>query len=237
MSSQRRINASRANGALSRGPATVPGKLAALANSARSTGPRTPEGKARSARNALRHGILAESIVLDSESSEAFCEILATLELELKPTSFIERRFVENMATAEWRRLRLLCIEKDQFLTEARRFENDDARSPAGLPLASEAVAETETSEISSVHYTALAFKAMADQSRAQELLNRYESRYDRQYNRALAALRAHRAEKRLAERDVRTTERARKRARKARLRMRARRRAQKIENEKSETN
>ena len=115
MSSSLRIDASRANGAKSRGPTTVAGRLASLANSANSTGaihsgrpshalPRAPP---------IRHGILAESIVLDSESAEGFAEVLNTLQEELQPVTSIESRYVETMALAEWRRLRLLCLEKE----------------------------------------------------------------------------------------------------------------------------
>ncbi len=126
MSSSLRINSSRANGAKSRGPTTVAGRLASLANSAKSTGPSTPEGQARSAQNAIRHGILAESIVLDSESAERFSEVLSALQEELQPASSIESRYVETMALAEWRRLRLICIEKEQFTIETRRQEAAD---------------------------------------------------------------------------------------------------------------
>jgi hypothetical protein len=43
----------------------------------------------------------------------------------------------------------------------------------------------------------ALAFRALTEESRVTELINRYEARFDRQYNRALNGLRTHRAEKR----------------------------------------
>ena len=112
MSSILQIEASRANGAKSRGPVTLAGKLASLANSARSTGPVTPAGQARSSQNAIRHGILAESIVLDSESAQGFSEVLSALQEELQPVSGIESRFVETMALAEWRRLQVLVSGK-----------------------------------------------------------------------------------------------------------------------------
>jgi hypothetical protein len=51
MSSARRIQASRANGALSKGPTTA-------------------EGKLRCARNALKHGLRARTIVPDDENSQ-----------------------------------------------------------------------------------------------------------------------------------------------------------------------
>ena len=126
MSSIFRIAVSRANGAKSRGPITLAGKLASSANSARSTGPVTPDGKALSSQNAIRHGILAESIVLDSESAERFSEVLSTLQEELQPATSIESRYVETMALAEWGRLWLICLEKEQIVIETRRQEAAD---------------------------------------------------------------------------------------------------------------
>ena len=93
MSSDRRIAASRANGAKSRGPKTPEGKAVSAANSARSTGPVTPEGKARSSQNALRHGLLSQSIVLPTESAAAFEEILSGLRDELRPETPIRRSY------------------------------------------------------------------------------------------------------------------------------------------------
>ena len=204
MSSTLRIAASRANGAKSRGPITVAGRLASLANSAKSTGPLTPEGRAISSQNATRHGILAESIVLDSESAERFSEVLAALQEELQPASPIESRYVETMALAEWRRLRLVCLEKEQMTIETRRQEAADLGN----------LNEAGDVEVSSTRYTALAFRALSDESRAQELLNRYEARYDRQYQRALNGLRAYRADRRKDEKEARRARRARDRQR-----------------------
>jgi hypothetical protein len=196
MSSSLRIDASRANGSKSRGPTTVAGRLASLANSAKSTGPSTPEGQSRSSQNAIRHGILAESIVLDSESADRFSDVLTTLQEELLPVTSIESRYVETMALAEWRRLRLLCLEKEQLTIETRRQEAADLSN-----LSNEAEGNTE---VSPIRYTALAFRAMNDESRAQELLNRYESRYDRQYQRAMNGLRAYRADRKKDEKEAR---------------------------------
>ncbi len=227
MSNPRRDAANRANGAKSRGPVTPEGKLRSIANSALSTGPRTPEGKARSSRNAIRHGLLATSIVLENESSEMFREILADLEDELRPDSPIERRFVETMAISEWRRLRLLSLEKEQLSMEMERQQNAALRvqSPA-TPDVRSPDDNADLVEINPARFLVQAFQVISGQSRASELLSRYENRHDRQYNRALAGLRAHRAEKRKMERDVRDAERRRK----ARLRMRRMRRAQKTE-------
>jgi hypothetical protein len=221
MNSILKIAASRANGAKSRGPVTAAGRLAALANSAKSTGPVTQAGRERSAQNAIRHGILAESVVLDGESVECFIEVLSTLQDELQPVSAIESRYVETMALAEWRRLRLICLEREQIAIETQRQEAadiDNLNNPNDLIDPGNTnknthpgdVTPTATREVSSIRYTARAFRVMSDESRAQELLNRYESRYDRQYERAMNGLRAYRAEKRKDEREARRRERDR---------------------------
>ncbi len=210
MSSERRIAANRANGAKSRGPVTPEGKLRAVANSALSTGPRTPEGKARSSRNSLRHGLLARSIVLDGESVNMFREILIDLEDELRPDSPVERRFVETMAISEWRRLRLLSLEKEHLAMEMERQQKaflDTVANPAD-PDAAAPDDKSVAVEINPARTLVQAFQVITGQSRASELLSRYENRHDRQYSRALAGLRAHRAEKRRMSAEFRTAER-----------------------------
>jgi hypothetical protein len=209
VSSILRIEASRANGAKSNGPVTLAGKLASSANSAKSTGPVTPEGKAQSSQNAIRHGILAESIVLDSESAERFSEVLSTLQEELQPATSIESRYVETMALAEWRRLRLICLEKEQIVIETRRQEAADLSNLSNSKNLNNSNNDDSPAEVSSIRYTALAFRALSDESRAQELLNRYEARYDRQYQRALNGLRAYRADRRKDEKETRRANRA----------------------------
>jgi hypothetical protein len=174
MSSLSRIESSRANGARSHGPITEEGKLASAANSALSTGPVTPEGKASSSQNALRHGMLAGAIVLGAESPRYFSEVLATLQAEFQPAPGVESHCVEVMAVAKWRLERLWSLEGAQYEMETRKQALTNAgRNPTEL--------------------TAIAFRALSDESRALELINRYESRNDRQYQRALNTLNARR--------------------------------------------
>jgi len=92
MSSLRRINASRANGA-------------------RSNGPVTPEGRFRSSQNALRHGFLSDCVVLHCESREAFEDVLAEHIERFSPRDGVEFGLVEEMASSTWRLRRLWAIE------------------------------------------------------------------------------------------------------------------------------
>jgi len=93
MRTEKQIAASRANGALSRGPVTA-------------------EGKAKAARNNQRHGLLAKAVVLEGESEALFNELVDNLNGSLKPESEIDHLLVGKMAAAHWRQLRLWEREK-----------------------------------------------------------------------------------------------------------------------------
>ena len=166
----------------SRGPVTPEGKLASASNSAQSTGPVTPEGKAISSQNATVHGVLAQSIVLPSECEKGFNSVLTDLRDELQPATATERRLVEVMAVADWRRSRLWCLEMAHYVHAIHAQER-----------AADPIANQENSEIPSMH-TALAFAALTDHSQVLERLNRYEIRYSREYLRSLIYYRAQRA-------------------------------------------
>jgi hypothetical protein len=111
MSSIFRQEASRANGAKSRGPITEEGKRISAANSVHSTGPITPEGKARVSLNALDHGLLAKSVILPEENEDGFLYHLASLTAIYQPEDYEEHFIVEKMAFADWLHLRNWCCE------------------------------------------------------------------------------------------------------------------------------
>ena len=73
-------------------------------NGARSKGPRTTEGRARSARNAVRHGLTTTRwAVLEDEDASALAELRAAMVAELAPLGALETTLVERAATAMWR--------------------------------------------------------------------------------------------------------------------------------------
>lgn len=112
MSSNRRISASRANGA-------------------RSTGPKTPESLARSSRSNRKHGLLARTIVLDDEDIQAFTDLLAGLEREFRPQGTVELGLVETMAAGRWRTLRILSIERATLQLEMDK--HDPSEQPPAI--------------------------------------------------------------------------------------------------------
>jgi hypothetical protein len=146
MSSQRRINASRANGARSKGPVTV-------------------EGKERSALNALRHGLLANTVVLSDENPEHFEGLVAAYVAKFLPADRVELSFVEQMAAAEWRQQRSWAIER--AIVEKKLAESTEA---PGVDRIADAI-------------------TMLAAGPELALMHRYEHRQNRMYHRAFQNL------------------------------------------------
>lgn len=147
------------------------------ANAAKSTGPKTPQGKARSSKNALKHGLFAQTALLDFEPSEEFVALRDSYLAEYQPEGPTETHFVMEMANAQWRLRRIRGMEADliQHLIES---ELDPFRFTPGQRQAE-------------------AFRRLADDSHVLLLLQRYEVIFRRQYERALRLLWEHRDRRR----------------------------------------
>ncbi len=95
-------------------------------NARRSTGPRTPASKARVKFNALKHGLLAKSVILPirsrSEKRSHFDALLAQLIEELKPVGILEDMLVEKIAVSYWRLRRALRAESGEICDKIRNF-------------------------------------------------------------------------------------------------------------------
>jgi hypothetical protein len=110
-------------------------------NAQRSTGPRTPAGKARVKFNALKHGLLAKSVILPirsrSEKRSRFDALLAQLIEELKPVGILEDMLVEKIAVSYWRLRRALRAEAGEIcdnIRDARRYRFTDHPATLALP-------------------------------------------------------------------------------------------------------
>jgi len=106
-------------------------------NAKKSTGPRTARGKAASRFNALRHGVLAQQVVIPAaegeESPAEFDALLARLCKDLNPQGALEEMLVEKVAVCYWRLGRVLRCEAGEIKKglEAARCE-EGPQGPAG---------------------------------------------------------------------------------------------------------
>ncbi len=74
------------------------------ANAQSSTGPRTKEGKSEASGNAIRHGILARKVVLDThEQRVEFRELLQACRTDRAPVGLLEDCLVQEIAILFWK--------------------------------------------------------------------------------------------------------------------------------------
>src|SRR4029079_3516294 len=72
-------------------------------NALKSTGPITPEGKERSRRNAVRHGLTAETVIAVLESWEDYETFEAAVISDYNAETAVERQLVLRLASTLWR--------------------------------------------------------------------------------------------------------------------------------------
>ncbi len=93
-------------------------------NGARSRGPVTPEGRRRAAMNAMKHGLTADSFTLAPEEDEAgFEELVARLEARLAPGDEAAGHLVQRLAWVMWRQYRGDRIEAEVLAQRERRHD------------------------------------------------------------------------------------------------------------------
>jgi hypothetical protein len=154
-------------------------------NAQRSTGPRTAEGKAKVAANALKHGLLAQTLpsplhgpALPGEHAQ-FQSTLAALTAGLAPSGQLEFQLVERLASLQLRLTRIARIESGIFtlgIDDALRyrpiFKEDDAA----------ALQQHPTDRLLGAAYQSTSTQL--------HLLSNYEARLSREFHRTLAELR-----------------------------------------------
>jgi hypothetical protein len=93
--------------------ASGPAKLEQVVepSSRKSTGPRTPQGKQRSKYNALKHGLLSKTVLLEGESRVEYLLLLNGLRDDFQPQGKLESVLVENLAAQLWRTRRRFQAE------------------------------------------------------------------------------------------------------------------------------
>src|SRR4029079_4181540 len=80
-------------------------------NASHSTGPVTKEGKMRSRRNAVRHGLTAETVIKLLEDPDDYHSFEMSVTTDYEPDSAVERELVLQLASLLWRLRRSTSIE------------------------------------------------------------------------------------------------------------------------------
>jgi hypothetical protein len=88
-------------------------------NAKLSTGPVTEEGKQQSRRNAIRHGLTAETVIGALEDAEDYAAFEMAVTADFDATSAVERELVLRLASLLWRLRRATAIESGLFRIEA----------------------------------------------------------------------------------------------------------------------
>src|SRR6266851_4882822 len=88
-------------------------------NAIRSTGPNTEEGKRRSRRNAIRHGLCAETVIENIEDIEDYRAFEAAVIADYDARTAVERELVLRLASLLWRLRRVTAIETDLLRIQA----------------------------------------------------------------------------------------------------------------------
>jgi hypothetical protein len=106
MSSARKINSARNNGAKSRGPVT-------------------PEGRSASSMNAVRHALSSKTLVTSTESAADYQSLLDSFVDEYRPQGPTEAALVHRLACSVWRAHRYDSVETGMFDVEIERQAED----------------------------------------------------------------------------------------------------------------
>jgi hypothetical protein len=100
-------------------------------NGAKSRGPITAQGKKNSSMNALKHGLTARTVVLCNEDHSLFEQLQQNYIDALQPTTAFELDLIQHMAVDQWRIRRAWAIET--AITDADMIENrhkDETENP-----------------------------------------------------------------------------------------------------------
>ncbi len=85
-------------------------------NAKRSTGPKTPAGKAKVRYNALKHGLLAEAVLLPDEDAATFHDFSTKIRGDLRPVGEMESALVDRIVNILWRLRRFSDVETGLFV-------------------------------------------------------------------------------------------------------------------------
>ena len=102
-------------------------------NALKSTGPTTLAGKDRSRRNAIRHGLSAETVITAVEDIEDYRTFEAAVVADYDARTAVERELVLRLASLLWRLRRATSIETGLFQDHVEHLPANDQISQLTL--------------------------------------------------------------------------------------------------------
>ena len=99
-------------------------------NAEKSTGPTTPDGKLRSRRNAVRHGLTAETVIPTLEDADDYQAFELAITSDYDARTAVERELVLRLASVFWRLRRANRIETDLLEGLSKSEQSDRDRLP-----------------------------------------------------------------------------------------------------------
>jgi hypothetical protein len=159
-------------------------------NALESTGPTTAAGKDRSRRNAIRHGLSAETVITSVEDIEDYRAFEATVISDYDAKTTVERELVLRLASLLWRLRRATSIETGLFQIHAERSRENDPMSQLSLSADGVCRDTTACSQPYSKQEIVQSFLHLANaEGTTLESLNRYETALWRQLRQTLFTL------------------------------------------------
>jgi hypothetical protein len=98
--------------------------LANQQNAQHSTGPRTEAGKRRSRRNAVRHGLTAETVIDTLENAADYKAFERAIKSDYSPQTAIEGQLVSRLTSLLWRLRRAVIVESGLLNMQAERIQS-----------------------------------------------------------------------------------------------------------------
>jgi hypothetical protein len=119
-------------------------------NALKSTGPKTGNGKQRSRRNALRHGLTAETVIELLEDAKDYRGFEAAIISDYDARTAVERELVLRLASLLWRIRRATSVETGLLriqaeILRARRHESEPVCESAAKPRGSDVIERTSS--------------------------------------------------------------------------------------------
>ena len=93
-------------------------RAASRANGAKSHGPTSVMGKLISSRNSLKHGLLADILLLPGEDHASFLALSTDIYDVYRPRNDVEDLYVQRMVDAEWHIRRVRDYEQAALMVE-----------------------------------------------------------------------------------------------------------------------